>query len=202
MLHTVALVIAARSLQLVLVDLSVALDCPLPGGHAAHEHPAPGTPDQMLQQIEYLGVAPGLGPSLLHDVLRQVPGLLVHYLRERHRYPRVLVLIVDPYPVLRGDVAGLAVPPGALVGLVAQDAVDLTVPPPLGLIGRGNAVGHQPLANHPRSQSVVHAHAVDAPHDLGLGLHYLGPAVVSDAVSVGDVADRNAPLLGRAPLAH
>ena len=97
---------------------------------------------------------------------------------------------------------GLAVPPGALVGLVAQDAVDLTVPPPLGLIGRRNAVGHQPLADHPRPQSVLHAHAVDAPHDIGLGLHYLGPAVVSDAVPVGNVADRNASLLGRAPLAH
>ena len=34
------------------------------------------------------------------------------------------------------------------------------------------------------------------------GSQHLGPAVVSDAVSVWDVADRNAPLLGRAPLAH
>ena len=56
--------------------------------------------------------------------------------------------------------------------------------------------------NEVRSHPIVDAHAVDAAHHLGLGLHYLGPAVVSDAVAVGDVTDGYPPLLGRSPLAH
>ena len=55
--HSVAVVAAVGRVQLVPVGLAVALDRLASIRPAAHEEPALGAPDQMLQEIEELGVA-------------------------------------------------------------------------------------------------------------------------------------------------
>ena len=80
--------------------------------------------------------------------------------------------------------------------------MNLAVPPALAVPAQGSVLGRQPMANDRGSQALVDAPAVDAAHHLGLLFHYLRPAVLPDAVPVGHVADRDASLLGSAPLAH
>ena len=80
--------------------------------------------------------------------------------------------------------------------------MDLAVPPlPSGCSDR-HALGVQLPGDGGRALSLLDVHLVDAPHDLGSELIDLGPAVLCDAVAVGDVADGDPALLGRAALAH
>ena len=136
------------------------------------------------------------------NFLRPFPGLIVDHLRDRNLYPGVLRLVVDLHAVLGGDMAVLSVDPGARVGGIPEDVVHAGLKPHqlagLGgdpLVGqpRGNGVGPHPL---------IDVHAEDASDDLRLLLNHLGPAVLSDAVTVGEAAGGHPSLLGSPPLAH
>ena len=95
------------------------------GGAAGEHQPALGAADEVLEQIEYLGVALGPYRPLFLDGLRAVPGLLVHQRRERHLYPLIFRLRVDSLSGLHHDPAGLAVVPGAFVDLPAENGADV-----------------------------------------------------------------------------
>ena len=201
-LHPVAPVVSAWRVELVPVDLAVALGGLASVGPAAHEVPALGTPDQMLEEIEYLAVAARLAQTAFLGLLSQVPDLLVHRRREGHPDPLVLRTVVPPRPVLGRDVAALAEPPGALIGFKSQYSGNGAVVPSPDGPGRGDALGGQLLGDGRSSHVFADVHAKYTADDLGLGLHNLRPAALAELVPEGDVVDRDAALLGRAPLAH
>ena len=157
---------------------------------------------EMLEQVEDLRVALRLRVALAAQDARALPDLLVHDRREGHADPVVLGLLIHELPVLGRDVTGPAVPPRALVDLVAQEAVDGAVVPAPARLGHGHALLRQPAGDQARAHVLLDAHLIDAAHDLGLVLDDLGPAVVADAVAVGDGARGDAALLGGAALAH
>ena len=152
-LHPVAPVIAAGSVQIVDVVLASAPGSLASVGPAPHEVPALGAPDQMLEEIEELGVAARIGQPLLLGLLSHLPYLLVHHRREGNFDPLFLGPVVPPRPVLCGDVAALAEPPGALVSLKSQNAGDGAVVPSPDGPGRGDALGGELLGDGPEPPS-------------------------------------------------
>ena len=202
LLHAVAVVVPLRRVELVPVDLAVARDLVAVVRLSSEEHPALGAPDEMLQQVEHLGVPLGPAQPLLLEGLRPIPGLLVHQRRDRDLYPGLLRLRVDPRPVFRRNMPGPAKPPDALVGLVAQNAVNARFLPPRVGLAHGDFLLDQLPGDGRRAHPLVDVLAEDAPHDLGLGLVNLRPAVVAGPVAVGERAGRHAALLGRPAPAH
>ena len=157
---------------------------------------------QVLQQVEHLRVPPGRPAPLLLQLLRPSPGLLVHQRRDRDLYPGVPRLVVGLRPVLGGDVTLLSVDPRAGVGGIRQNVMDVGLTPQqLAGLGGHSLVG-QPHGNRGGPHPLIDVHVEDAADDLRLLLNHLGPAVVSDAVSVGEAAGGHPPLLGRPPFAH
>ena len=157
---------------------------------------------QMLQQVEHLRVPPGRPAPLLLQLLRPSPGLLVHQRRDRDLYPGVPRLVVGLRPVLGGDVTLLSVNPRARVGGIRQNVMDVGLTPQqLAGLGGDSLVG-QPHGNRGGPHPLIDVHVEDAADDLRLLLNHLGPAVVSDAVSVGEAAGGHASLLGRPTLAQ
>ena len=75
------------------------------------------------------------------------------------------------------------------------------VPTPDG-IGRRDALGGQLPGDGGSPQPFADVHLEDVADDLDLGLHRQRSAVLTEAVAVGDVVDRDAALLGGAALAH
>ena len=157
---------------------------------------------KVLQQVEHIRVPLGFDAPLLLQGLRPLPGLVVDHLRDRNLDPGVSRLVVDFHSVLGGDVAVLAVDPGARVGGVAQDVVHAGLEPQQLAGMGGDSLVRQPHGNGVGPHPLMDVHVEDAADDLRLLLNHLGPAVVSDAVCVGEVARGDPPLLGRPPLAH
>ena len=75
------------------------------------------------------------------------------------------------------------------------------VPTPDG-IGRWYDLGGQLPGDGGSPQPFADVHVKDVADDFDLSLHRLRPAVLTEAVAVGDVVDRDAALLGGAALAH
>ena len=157
---------------------------------------------QVLQQVEDFRVPLGLRAPLLLQLLRPFPGLIVDHLRDRNLNPGVPRLVVDLHAVLGGDMAVLSVDPRARVGGIPQDVVHAGLEPhQLAGLGGDPLVG-QPHGNGVGPHPLIDVHAEDASNDLGLLLNHLGPAVVSDAVTVGETAGGHPSLLSSPPLAH
>ena len=202
LLRPVALVVALRRIVVVAVGLPPAPGGVAPLGDGTHEQAALAAADEVLKQVEGLRVSGGADPALRAQLLRPLPGLVVDERREGNADPAVTGLLVDARAAVGGDVAGLAVPPGALVGLVAEDAVDLRgVPAPAEAPG-GDAVRLKPLGDRGRAHAVLDGVAEDAAHNLGALLVDCGRTVLGDAVAVGNPVDGDAAPLGRAALAH
>ena len=198
----VALVVAPRPLELVAVGLA-ALPHALAAGHVrSHEHPALAAAHEVLEQVEGLRVAGRARQPPLAQLLRPLPRLLVHERREGDAHPALAGLAVPAHPCVGGGVAGLAVPPGALVGLVAEDAVDLRRVPARPRTRRGDAVGLERSGDGGRAHAIVDGVVEDAADDLRAFLVDLWRAALCDAVAVGDSVDGDAALFGRAALPH
>ena len=200
--HPVAVVVPLRGDPGLLADLALPPEVGVGGGAAGEHQPALGAADEVLEQIEYLGVALGSHRPLLLDGLSAVPCLLVHQGRERHLDPPIFRLRVDSLSGLRHDPAGLAVVPGALVDFPAENGADVCLVPPGAGISQGGVVAGHPFADWRPGQTLVHVHLEDAPNDLGLRLVYLRLAVVSGTIPVGGRSGGHPALLGRAALAH
>ena len=157
---------------------------------------------QVLQQVEHLRVPLGLPAPLLLQGLRPLPDILVHQGRNRDLYPGVPRLVVGLRAVFGGDVTLLSVDPGARIGGVRQNVMDVGLTPQqlAGLCG--DSVVGQPHGNRGRPHLLMDVHVEDAANNLRLLLDYLRPAVVSDAVSVGEAAGGHPSLLGRPTLAQ
>ena len=201
-LHPVALVVAAGSGQIVAVLLAVANVDGAPLGFRMEVVPALAASQQVLQQVEHLRTPLGLPATLFLQLLRPFPRLIVDHLRDRDLHPGVPRLVVDPLTVFGGDVAVLSVYPRARVGGIPQNVVHAGLKPQqlAGLCG--DALVGQPHGNGVRPHPLIDVHVEDAADDLRLLFNHVEPAVVSDAVSVGDAAGGHPSLLGRPPLAQ
>ena len=156
----------------------------------------------MLEQVGHLGVPLGDGQPLFLQLLGPIPGRLVHQRRDRDLDPRLLRLGVDSRPFLRRHRPPPSVAPGALVGRIPDHAVDLGLVPPHAGLGRRDSLVGQPPGDGGDTQPFVDVQPEDALHDLGLDLHYLWLATLSDPVAVGEAAGWYTALLGGPSLAH
>ncbi len=200
--HSVAPVVPAGGGQVVAVLLAAPNVGGAPRGLGVEAVTALAAPEQVLQQVSLLRVPPGLSAPLLLQGLRPLPGLVVDDLGDRHLNPGVLRLLVDLDALFGGDDAFLAVNPRSRVGLVPQNVVDVGLTPEhLPGLG-GNSIVGQPHGDGGGAHPLVNVHVENAPHHLGLLFDHHRPAVVSDAIAVGELAGGHPSLLGRAALAQ
>ena len=201
-LHPVALVVAPWRIEVVAVGLPAAPDGVAPLRDGTHQHAALAAADEVLEQVEHLRIARGADPPPHPQRLRLLPDLVVHERGEGHADPAVAGLLVDAGAVVGGDVAGFAVPPGAQVGLVAEDAVDLRRVPARSAPARGDVLARESLGDREPAHALVDVLPEDTPHHLGVLLVDGGRALLGDAVAEGNAVDGDAALLGGPALAH
>ena len=128
-LHPVAHVVAAGSGQVVGVSLALANAGGCPTRPRMEVAAALAAFQKVLQQVDHLRIPLGFAAPLLLQLPRPFPGLIVDQLRDRDLNPGIPRLVVDLHPVFRGDVAVLAVDPGARIGGIPQDVVHAGLKP-------------------------------------------------------------------------
>ena len=122
--------------------------------------------DKMLQQVQHLRIPLGPCATLFLQRLRTIPRRIVDHLRYRNLDPTVPRLFVDLHPVLGGDVAILAVDPGAPVGGICQYVEHAGLKPQLLAGRRGDPLVGQPNRNGMGPHTLMNVHVKDAADDL------------------------------------